>query len=112
MPKTLELQQKRSAQLKRMREINDAAEETARDLTAEERTEYGNLETEFESLGERIKRESELEARELELEQRSGGLDGRLTQASEERTGNFVDTPEYRKALVEYLRQGEFDLKP
>lgn len=108
--KITELQGQRHADVKRMREILDAADardEADRGLTAEEQQEYDRLEERVDANRARIEKETKLRDEELELEKRSGN--GEQFQPGAEQREGF-NSEEYDRAFVRYLRDGDIGI--
>lgn len=123
MPSSIELRQERTRVVEQTRELVDRAETENRDLEATERESYDRLNSDFESLTERISRQEAQEARELETareiphpddpEGRGGGNPGGEGRAY--RNSDFPeDAPgrQARMAFLDLVRHGRSGLSP
>lgn len=98
-----EIRTKRAEAFEQMKVVIDTAEGEDRDLTAEEREKYDAIETEFDSLTERLTRQEATETRERELAATIAE-----TEDKNKETGSTEEQREaaYGEAFDAYLRRG------
>ena len=100
--KSLQLRQERAKHISDMRSILDTADSAKRELSADENTNYENLNAQVEKLDESIERVEKLEQRESSVKEiitsaeRSGGFS----------TSEKKSSDEHQTAFRSYLRSG------
>lgn len=107
------LMEERARAIAQSREILDRAERENRDLNADESSSYSRLDSEIDSLTQRISREERTAQREAELhESENGGSNpqrrqqpGSMRESREDRT----ESKEYRSAMLRYMITGAME---
>lgn len=100
MPSTIKLREQRAQIWEQMKALTDLAEGEDRDFTAEERTSYGRMESDMDSLGDRIDRSERMDALDAKLDR----LPDR-PEASDRPEGTHEDDG-YAAAFSDFLRRG------
>lgn len=107
--KSIKLRQERAKLISDMRKILDAADSEKRELSADENTNYQNIETQVEALDTNIEREEKLEKREQSVKEiiteanKSGGFSKAAGESG---------STEKREAFRSFLRDGFKALTP
>lgn len=102
-----ELLQKRAKLVKEQRALLDKAEGEKRDLSADENTNYENMDAEVDKLNTEIEREERLQKREKELASgQAATATPVVTPETPETRKQLRETDEYRTAFGRYLRGG------
>lgn len=106
--KVIELKQKRAELVKQARDILDLVDKEKRAMTADENTNYENLDAEIDRLTKQIDREERLAAREAELaaQERTSARPVIENPDATETRANPRATPEFRRAFNSWLRGG------
>lgn len=113
-----EMLDKRAQLITQARSIVDGAEAEKRDFSAEEDTQYNSMMEDVGKLDVKIKREKQLVEAEGTLDREPVAPDERALPAgmadehAEERSKifNMLNTPEYRRAMREYLKVGDINM--
>lgn len=109
------LREQRANLWSQMTEIMEIADREKRSLSGEESAKYDRLEKELDDKGDEIARAERYEQRVAEMNSRDrSGLvlpKGDDNGIGAKASGRKVDTPEYRRAFTNYLRNGVQDLE-
>lgn len=108
-----DLLQKRAKLVKEQRALLDKAEAEKRELSADENTNYENMDAEFDKLDKEIEREERTQKREKELAlEKKDDAKPVVDPDKPEARKVLRETDEYRKAFSRYLRGGLMALTP
>jgi HK97 family phage major capsid protein len=100
MPSTIKLREQRAQIWEQMKALTTLAEGEDRDFTAEERESYSRMESDMDSLGDRIDRSERMDALDAKLDR----LPDR-PEASDRPEGDHGDDG-YAAAFSDFLRRG------
>lgn len=124
MATTVELRQKRANLWEEAKSLHVLAEKEKRELTAEEREQWDNINREIDSLKARIDREERIAALDTELDEveapatRRGQAEIRRIESTagnldnEDEQERIPASKEYRQAFGDYLRFGLAGMRP
>lgn len=108
MAETQQLREQRANTWEQMKALLSAAEAAGRDFTAEEKQTYDRMESELDSIGDRIERIEKAESRDEAFNR----VDRRGVVPTDDHGNGSIDDAEYNRIFDSFLRNGVNDMEP